>query len=70
MIDPTTVEYLLRMGIQPWVPREPPAVGAPASWVSDADTGLADLGGLEQIVSACTNCALHKTRTRTVFGVG
>jgi DNA polymerase len=70
MIDHTTAEYLLRMGIQPWVPREPSTVGALASQVSDADIGLADLGVLERIVSGCENCALHKTRTHTVFGVG
>jgi len=63
MIDPTTAEYLLRMGIQPWVPREPSAVGA-------ADVGLADLRELEHIVSGCEKCALHKARTHTVFGVG
>jgi len=70
MIDPTTAEYLLRMGIQPWVSREPSAVGALASRVGAADVGLADLGELEHIVSGCENCALHKTRTQTVFGVG
>ena len=70
MIDPTTAEYLLRMGIQPWVSREPSAVGSPPSRVGAADVGLADLGELEHIVSGCEKCALHKARTHTGFGVG
>ena len=30
----------------------------------------ADLISLERIVSGCTRCGLHRTRTQTVFGVG
>src|SRR5690606_31392682 len=29
-----------------------------------------DWDGLQQQVAACTRCALHRTRTQTVFGVG
>jgi uracil-DNA glycosylase family 4 len=69
-------EYLQAMGIQQWVVRNSGAGG---------DTGIAVAGaGVEQLptemlpdwetlevqVSACTRCALHESRTQTVFGVG
>ena len=38
--------------------------------VEVADVASADWVTLDQAVSACTQCALHKTRTQTVFGVG
>ena len=49
-------------------PDEPPLVQSAASSPVDAQ-GL-DWGALEAMVSGCTRCALHQTRTRTVFGVG
>jgi uracil-DNA glycosylase family 4 len=69
-------EYLQAMGIQRWVARNSSA---------GSDTGIAVAGaGVEQLptemlpdwetleahVSACTRCALHESRTQTVFGVG
>ena len=69
-------EYLKAMGIQRWVARNSGA---------GSDTGIAVAGaGVEQLpteiltdwqtleaqVSACTRCALHESRTHTVFGVG
>ena len=45
---------------------------APAS-PALADAGVSDPGvwtALQAEVRACTKCALHKTRTQTVFGVG
>jgi DNA polymerase len=55
------------MGIEVWVrrnqpagpPDEPAPGGLPAAWEP-----------LRAAVSGCTACALHRTRTRTVFGVG
>jgi DNA polymerase len=52
------------------VAREVPVVPAQPRL---ADTGAVDSGAwtaLEAEVRACTKCALHKTRTQTVFGVG
>jgi DNA polymerase len=60
--------YLTSLGIDVYTLRgaaeEPPA-DAPAA---SAD-GL-DWDSLRQTVSGCTSCALHETRTQTVFGVG
>jgi DNA polymerase len=42
---------------------------APAAAVRGAEAGL-DWEELRAMVSACTRCALHETRTQTVFGVG
>ena len=36
----------------------------------DAVTATLDWDGLAHAVAACTRCALHTTRTQTVFGVG
>ena len=44
-----------------------PAGLAPAD---DTATPLLDWEGLARAVAACTRCALHATRTQTVFGVG
>ncbi|MDD5329559.1 MAG: uracil-DNA glycosylase [Sulfuricella sp.] len=54
------------MGLGPvWRRRGEPAEAAPQEQVPELDwTGLKDA------VAACTACDLHKTRTRTVFGVG
>jgi uracil-DNA glycosylase family 4 len=58
-------EILAEMGIAPvWKLRterqeEKPAARAPDNWIE-----------LKAAVSGCTKCALHKTRTQTVFGVG
>jgi uracil-DNA glycosylase family 4 len=71
-------QYLDAMGITRWGRRvAPPAqVAAPivtpvaepaASPVLPADS---DWATLEEAVRACTRCALHGTRTQTVFGVG
>ncbi|MGB5338049.1 MAG: uracil-DNA glycosylase [Gammaproteobacteria bacterium] len=73
-------EYLQAMGIQQWVAR----TGVPAEPVPEPAAALAqdahspvpedaatlDWPALEARVAGCTQCALHETRTRTVFGVG
>jgi DNA polymerase len=71
--------YLEALGIDVWVPRgaapdtaepepvdgrEPEAAAAP-----ECADGL-DWTALRDAVSRCTRCALHETRTQTVFGVG
>ena len=75
-------EYLDAMGIQQWVSRERPVTTdtlpegvtiTPAAGCGSADetavSGL-DWPALEDRVARCTRCALHETRTRTVFGTG
>ena len=53
---------------------EPPLADAldeaDSASVDVADVASADWATLDQAVSACTQCVLHKMRTQTVFGVG
>lgn len=61
--------YLEAMGIDVWVPRgqvDPEVELIAASAESDS----LDWSALRDTVSACTRCALHESRTQTVFGVG
>ena len=51
--------YLDALGIEQWVARRAAPAVLPPGWVE-----------LESEVAACTKCALHAGRTRTVFGVG
>jgi uracil-DNA glycosylase family 4 len=58
--------YLQEMGLGPvWHAR-----GVPADAPDLGDTGAMDWSELKAAVAGCTACELHKTRTRTVFGVG
>lgn len=61
------------MGIEVWVRRDPPAVPSPPESlppeVVPASPPMA-WEALREAVSGCTGCALHRTRTQTVFGVG
>ncbi len=41
-----------------------------AAWLAQPAEAAAELVALEQTVAACTQCALHKTRTQTVFSDG
>jgi uracil-DNA glycosylase family 4 len=63
--------YLQALGIDVWV-RSDQADIAVADTVADttADAAGLDWPELRATVSACTRCALHKSRTQTVFGVG
>jgi DNA polymerase len=67
-------EYLQALDLQPWAlrarsaaPGEPAVPGAPAE---PAALDNADWVSLRARVSVCTRCALSRTRTQTVFGVG
>ena len=75
--------YLAAMGIPVWKLRSSPAdpslavaearAAEPATREQPVATDPADASTWESLattVSACTLCALHKTRTQTVFGVG
>ncbi len=58
--------YLQEMGLGPvWRAR-----GVPAATPDLGDEGDLDWAGLKAAVVGCTACELHKSRTRTVFGVG
>lgn len=61
--------YLEALGIDVWVPRDhvDPEVEV-ADTVVEPDSG--DWPELRAAVSSCTRCALHESRTQTVFGVG
>jgi DNA polymerase len=61
--------YLEALGIDVWVPREQvdPEVEVE---VAVSESEAPDWSGLRDTVSSCTRCALHESRTQTVFGVG
>jgi uracil-DNA glycosylase len=70
--------YLEALGIDVWVPRDEPepatveqTVDGPAAAApAPAVPGGFDWPALRVAVADCTQCALHETRTQTVFGVG
>jgi uracil-DNA glycosylase len=65
--------YLRAMGIDVWVDSaqvQMPAVVAAASDAAASAAEAPDWSQLEAAVATCTRCALHKSRTQTVFGVG
>jgi uracil-DNA glycosylase family 4 len=69
--------YLQALGIDVWTLRSGNGEAAELSSESSqpqicAAAGIAELGfdELRQTVAGCTKCALHKSRTQTVFGVG
>jgi DNA polymerase len=86
MSESRRLAYLEALGVDVYVSRgrAPTPVPAPAALVEAATTGAPEpapvaLRGLEagldweplrELVSGCTRCALHETRTQTVFGVG
>ncbi|MDJ0758093.1 MAG: uracil-DNA glycosylase [Woeseiaceae bacterium] len=64
--------YLDALGIDVWLPRdqgEPRLDDQPAER-AEAPADLPGWVDLEKAVSSCTQCALHQSRTQTVFGVG
>ncbi len=63
--------YLRAMGIDVWVPRDQADDEAElAEPVADTAAGTLGWDELRTAVSGCTRCALHESRTQTVFGVG
>lgn len=67
---------LKAMGIEVWSPRtkaevpEAVVLGDQEFPVDSEEAATGDWQGLESQVAKCTACALHSTRTQTVFGVG
>jgi DNA polymerase len=79
--QPLRDQYLEAMGIERWVSRDrAPGTAAqqavPGAPVEESAAGgepgisALDWPDLESRVARCTRCALHETRTRTVFGTG
>lgn len=78
-VNTQRLKYLRALGIDVWArrdlarasaaPAEPQVTPVPTVEVSD-DVATADWASLEGMVRRCTRCALHKTRTNAVFGVG
>lgn len=71
------LKYLRALGIDVWARREMPAtteaeaeIPATAQAETSDEVMHADWTTLEAAVRRCTRCALHKTRTNPVFGVG
>ncbi len=64
--------YLEALDIDVWALRAAAstASGGDADDVPLQEAQIEDWSGLRDTVSACTLCALHRTRTQTVFGVG
>jgi DNA polymerase len=66
-------QYLAAMGVTVWQPRDRADDASPATTMptatADAVGGM-DWDALQRAVATCTRCALHKTRTQAVFGVG
>ncbi len=60
-------QYLDALGIQLWERRAVASAPVPAQQAEAPEAAWAEL---EQAVRTCTQCALHQTRTQTVFGVG
>lgn len=67
MIEATRrAQYLQRLGIDEWVPRQVPVVAAAGA----ASVPNSPWQQLRSEVEACTRCALQQSRTQTVFGSG
>lgn len=66
------------MGIQAWEARQAPSPGVAAARKPEASSGSSerlevsrlDFDALRERVAGCQACALHKSRTQTVFGTG
>lgn len=79
MDESTRREYLQALGIDVWLPRFAPVAPmqqsalAPSPMVAPPPAPAlesSDWTALQGEVAACTRCALHRSRTKTVFGVG
>jgi DNA polymerase len=65
----TRRQYLDAMGITLWEQRATSPEAVPPVLTARAGASP-EWAALEEAVPACTKCALHSTRTQTVFGVG
>jgi uracil-DNA glycosylase len=67
MDEATRRDFLQSLGIDLWLPR---AGRLPAPMPMTMPVPASDWLALQSEVAACTRCALHRSRTNTVFGVG
>lgn len=79
-MEATHTQYLKAMGIQVWVQRAeettqitvpdiPESIPAQPINIQPEETPI-NWDTLQQKVATCTACALHSSRTQTVFGIG
>ncbi len=75
--NPRRLAYLQAMGITPWQPRSGGAdamieASSPQTCPSAPviPVSAMDWSRLADVVSSCTDCELHRSRSRTVFGTG
>jgi len=61
--------YLEALGIDVWLPRDEAESEAEQACSGAEPEGM-DWTALRDAVAGCTRCALHQSRTQTVFGVG
>jgi DNA polymerase len=61
--------YLEALGIDVWLPRDHVDPDAGEHGAGVCAEGM-DWSELSEAVAGCTRCALHQSRTQTVFGVG
>ena len=70
------VDVYVRRGLAPapvpapWQEARPAVPASPAAVAGAQNEASLDWEPLRAMVSACTRCSLHETRTQTVFGVG
>jgi len=73
-LDALGVDVYVRRGLESAQPAEAPEDAEPAGHAAPAPApgveATLDWESLRAMVSACTRCSLHETRTQTVFGVG
>jgi DNA polymerase len=62
--------YLEALGIDVWLPRDQAHPDEPVVSAEVGADELLDWDSLRAAVACCTRCALCKSRTQTVFGVG
>jgi uracil-DNA glycosylase family 4 len=68
---PVVAQAAPDVAAEPSAPRERTRKSSTATRAADAGIeGELDWQALQAMVAACTRCALHETRTQTVFGVG
>ena len=70
LVDADRRAYLDALGVDVWLERQAQQEDASTAHEERHDVAPADWDTLRARVAGCERCALHKTRTQTVFGVG
>ncbi len=69
-LDALRQQRLAAMGVVYWRLRQQPATSIADESIPVAEQSIVDLNTLMQQVRDCKQCALHQSRTQTVFGTG